>query len=339
MTLSEDYQSSVVVPVLLLTLISADIGSGQSSARCPQQSFGKFSEWSTPVSLGPVVNSARGDQWPAISPNGLSLYFASNRTGGLGSQDIYVTHRVSPNDAWGEPKSLGPTINSDARDNSPVLSSDGHWLVFSSARVAGRCSDQTGNDIFISHRNDAEDDFAWEPPMNFGCELSGIGENAAMTFFEDEATGTTTLYMASSRPGGPGHFDIYSSTRQFNGTFGTPVLVTELSSPLFDVSQTVRRDGLEMILVYSATTGPFTDGDLWVSTRDTTSQPWSQPVNLGPGINTDADESFPSLSCDGTELYFASTRAGGLGMDDLYVTTRRKLEESPILTRLPPIKE
>ena len=229
----------------------------------------------------------------------------------------------------GEPKSLGPTINSDVRDNSPVLSSDGHWLVFSSARVTGRCSDQTGNDIFISHRADAEDDFAWEPPVNFGCELSGIGENAAMTFFEDETTGTTTLYVASNRPGGIGAFDIYSSTRQFNGTFGTPVLVPELSSPLFDVSQTVRRDGLAMILVYSATTGPFTDGDLWVSTRDTTSQPWSIPVNLGPAVNTDADDSFPSLSCDGTELYFASTRVGGLGMDDLYVSTRRKLDESP----------
>ena len=100
----------------------------------------------------------------------------------------------------------------------------------------------------------------------------------------------------------------------------------ELSGPLFDISQSVRRDGLEMFLVYNSINGPFTNGDLWVSTRETTSQPWSKPVSLGPAINTDADDSFPSLSCEGTELFFASTRPGGAGGEDLYVATRKSLE-------------
>jgi len=64
--------------------------------------------------------------------------------------------------------------------------------------------------------------------------------------------------------------------------------------------------------------------DLWVSTRASTLDPWSTPVNLGPTVNTPAAEGGPALSCDGTTLYFYSTRAG-VGGEDLYVTTRTEL--------------
>jgi hypothetical protein len=65
--------------------------------------------------------------------------------------------------------------------------------------------------------------------------------------------------------------------------------------------------------------------DLWVSTRATTRDPWSAPQNLGPTINTSSADGGPALSCDGTTLYFYSTRPGGVGKEDLYVTTRAKL--------------
>ena len=144
-------EGKALLPAMAI-LISAPLIVAQPDNACHPRRYGKFSEWSKPVNLGPVVNASGNDQWPAISPNGLSLYFGSNRPGGLGNQDIYVTHRVTPDAAWGPPQSLGPNINTEFRDNAPVLSSDGHWLIFSSARVTGRCSDQSGNDIYISHR-------------------------------------------------------------------------------------------------------------------------------------------------------------------------------------------
>jgi hypothetical protein len=68
--------------------------------------------------------------------------------------------------------------------------------------------------------------------------------------------------------------------------------------------------------------------DLWVATRETTLDLWSSPVNLGPTINTTADDGGPALSCDGTTLYFYSTDSTnrrGSGGRDLYVTTRHKI--------------
>ena len=74
--------------------------------------------------------------------------------------------------------------------------------------------------------------------------------------------------------------------------------------------------------------GGFGGQDLWVSTRATTVEPWSIPVNVGPTVNTPYFDGAPALSYDGTTLYFFSNRPGGLGGNDLYVTTRARLRGS-----------
>src|SRR6476659_3739462 len=79
-----------------------------------------YSAWSAPVWLGPGVNSASTEQGPALSADGLSLYFYSGRSGGVGSDDIWVSQRASVNDPWGMPVNLGPTINSTSRDFVPA---------------------------------------------------------------------------------------------------------------------------------------------------------------------------------------------------------------------------
>ena len=67
-----------------------------------------YTDWTAPVSLGAVVNSSATDSGPALSPDGLSLFFYSNRTpGGLGGNDIWVTQRPTVNDPWGSPINVG----------------------------------------------------------------------------------------------------------------------------------------------------------------------------------------------------------------------------------------
>src|SRR2546428_14152125 len=85
-----------------------------------------YLDWSAPVNLGPVINSGSNEQHPAISKDGLSLYFASDRTGagGLGGLDIYVSQRActdtdDPACAWQAPANLGPNINSAGNDLAP----------------------------------------------------------------------------------------------------------------------------------------------------------------------------------------------------------------------------
>src|SRR6266496_1814997 len=98
----------------------------------------RFSEWSPPVNLGPTVNKPGfNTAGPALSRDGLSLYFQSNRTGGYGGNDIWVSQRASREDAWGQPVNLGPTINTAANEDAPAFSRDGHTMYFNSDRPHG----------------------------------------------------------------------------------------------------------------------------------------------------------------------------------------------------------
>src|SRR2546426_267533 len=283
----------------------------------------EWGPWSTPIDLGSVVNSPFDDNRPAISKDGLSLYITSGRLGGFGGLDIWVSHRATVDDPWGPPQNLGPTVNSSSNDVAPAFSPDGHRMYFHSFRPGG-CGLA---DIYVSRRHDRRDDFGWGPPEDLGCIVNTPYVNAGPTIFEDEATGITTLYfpVQNNPPGSDQGFDLYASTRIGDeGAFGPPVLVPELSSPFRDTRTAIRRDGLEIFLS-SGRPGGVGNEDLWVSTRASTLDPWSTPVNLGAVVNTTAFDGGPALSFDGTTLYFHSNRPGGFGGNDLYVTTRTLL--------------
>jgi hypothetical protein len=285
-----------------------------------------WSAWSTPQNLGATINSSANEQHPAISKNGLSLYVSSDRAGGKGGLDIYVSHRESINDPWGQLVNLGPNINSASNDLAPTFSPDGHLLYFHSNRPGG-CG---GADLYVSRRHDKRDDFGWGPAKNLGCVVNSTFDDAGPTIFEDEVSGVTTLYFTSTRPGGPGDFDIYASTRVGDeAEFGPAVLVPELSGPFRDTRTAIRRDGLEIFLSSDSQgrVGGNGSQDIWVSTRSTTLDPWSTPVNLGPTVNSTAFDGAPALSFDGTTLYFYSNRPGGFGSNDLWVTTRTRLHQ------------
>ena len=283
-----------------------------------------WSDWSAPLNLGPVVNSDSADQHPGISKDGLSLYFGSNRAGGYGGLDLYVTRRDNLEAPWGPPVNLGPLVNSDAPDFAPNFTPGGHQLFFHSGRSGG-CG---ALDLYVARRRDRQDAFGWEAPANLGCVVNSAFDDAGPTVVEDEATGVTTLTFNSSRPSGPGGLDIYQSTRVGDaGAFGPAVLIPELSGPFRDTRTAISRNGLELFLSSDVTgrVGGIGGQDIWSSARATTADPWSTPVNLGAGVNTTAFDGGPALSFDGTTLYFFSNRSGGSGGNDLYVTTRSRL--------------
>jgi WD40-like Beta Propeller Repeat len=190
-----------------------------------------------------------------------------------------------------------------------------------------------GSDLYVSRRSNKHDDFGWQEPVNLGGVINSPQEDNAPTYFEDEETGIIVLYFTSTRPGGPvgsdpGTFHIYVSTLGDDGSFGPAVIVPELSSLKNDTRTAIRRDGLEFFLASTRPNGRIGVNDIWVSTRDSTLDPWSTPVNLGPTVNYPSYVTgAPALSWDGTTLYFYSDRPGGFGGRDLFVSTRRKLRE------------
>jgi hypothetical protein len=99
------------------------------------------------------------------------------------------------------------------------------------------------------------------------------------------------------------------------------MLVPELNSTFADRAPYISRDGLEMYIT-SDRTDTYGGLDLWVSTRSTTTDLWSTPVNLGPVVNSVAADARAVLSFDGRLLFFQSARPGTLGSYDLYVSER-----------------
>jgi hypothetical protein len=317
----------------------------------PRASAQQFSAWSAAVNLGPVVNSAGNEERPAISRDGLSLYFSSTKPGGFGGPDLYVSQRLSLEDPWGPPVNLGPNINTSGGESAPNLPPDGHYLFFLSPCACGGNSDR-----LFAHRKDRRDDFGWEPAINldlFGrepgaplpCIVNSTVVDGGPDYFQDETTGVVTMYFNSNRRGGIGDFDIYTTTLGPAGTFGAPLLDLNLNSPFRDTRTAIRRrDGLEFFLTSERPPGTIGDANIWVSTRPDTASPWSTPVLLaqaplqpgelpiniigdqdpGPGVLLVFDGS-PALSWDGTELYFHSNRPGGSGGLDLYVAKRTKI--------------
>jgi hypothetical protein len=295
----------------------------------------KYSDWSAPVNFGAPINSAFSDQQPAISRNGRSLYFTSNRPGGLGGFDMYVSQRASVHDPWGSPVNLGPTVNTTSSEGNPAFSRDGHSMFFQSDRPGGL----GGIDIWASRHVNKHDDFGWQTPVNLGAGVNTAAGDQAPSYFENDENGendedgkngendeggAAQLFFASDRPGGPGGLDIYISEQTAAGCFRPAVLVTELSSSGGDSRPSIRHDGLE-IFFQSSRIGSIGLNDLWVATRESTLDPWSTPVNLGATINTALAEQNPYLSSDNKALFFASDRPGGSGGLDLYMSTRTKL--------------
>ena len=312
-----------------------------------------FSDWSEPVNLGLVVNSvcapgstACSDQHPGISKDGLSLYFSSNRPGGCGGLDIWVSQRESVDSPWEAPFNLGCTINSATDDMAVSLSTNGHFLYFHSFHVNDNCG---GGDIYVSRRKDRRDDHGWEPPINLnrigrdpaeGLPCGEIGSSnlvntpntdAGPTIFNDDDRGLTILYFTrTDQVANGGDFDIYTATLGSDGTWGNILRDNELSTTPYRDTRTAirRRDGLEMILSSERPGGLGTvSRDLWGATRASTYEPWTIPV-LVPNVNSVALDGAPALSWDATELYFFSARAGTTAGNDLYVSTRTKITEA-----------
>lgn len=282
-----------------------------------------FSEWGTPINAesipgtSPDLNTTADEGYPILSPDGLSLYIVSNRLGGLGGLDIWVSRRDSTDESWDSPRNLGAPINSTAFDWSPTPV-PGHGLYFVSTR-AGGCG---GDDIYFTrYRNGA-----WDEPENLGCQINSPFGESGPTLFEDEK-GQSILYFSSARPGGfapDGAIpdpDIY-----FSVDFGPAQLVPGLNTATNDVRPFVSKDGREIVFD-SMRAGGQGGLDIWTSTRETAADNWAPPTNLGPMINSPQTDARATFSRDGLTMYFGSGRlTNSEGGSDIFVTTREKLK-------------
>jgi hypothetical protein len=286
-----------------------------------------FSDWSAPVNLGAVINSTAEDASPALSRNRLSLYFHSARTGGLGLTDLWVSHRDSEEEPWGVPINLGEIINSTSDDLMPNLSRDGHRLFFVSRRTGSQPNPAgvVGFDIWVSYRDHVHDDFDWQPPVNLGPPVNSPAFDQSPFFLDNEEVGVPQLFF--TRTVAPQN-DLFVSNLLPDGTWSAPAPVSELNSASNERGISISFDGLEAFFMSNRPDGIGLQ-DLWTATRESVSDPWSAPTNMGALINGTVLDADPHISSDRETLFFASSRAGGYGGQDLYMTTRTKGKPRP----------
>ena len=270
-----------------------------------------YTQWGPARSIDPGgvlgVNTGFSDGCPIESPDGHRLFVASDRPGGKGGIDIWVSYRQSPNHPWEEPVNLPAPINTPMNDFCPTPLT-GDRLLFVSNRGSA-CG--SGGDIYLTRLHPVN---GWLEPEHLGCQVNSSGNEFAPNLLE--RGGQTVLFFSSDRGG---NHDIYSSTRRQDGAWGPAVPQAELNTPLDDFRPNIRHDGLEIVFDSVRSGGP---PDLWTSSRSSLTSPWSAPVRLGGNINSEAAESRASISRDGTRLYFGSSRAGGQGSTDVYMAER-----------------
>ncbi|MEO5642168.1 MAG: OmpA family protein [Bacteroidia bacterium] len=156
--------------------------------------------WTPIRSLGDKVNDPiYWDSQPTISGDGNTLYFASNRPGGQGGIDIWMTKKGIDGE-WGVPINMGPTINTQYNEKSPFIHTDSQTLYFSSDGHPGI----GGYDIFYS-RADATG--KWKEPVNLGVPINTTGDDVGFFVSTDGATGF--FNSNASIPGQVGGYDVY----------------------------------------------------------------------------------------------------------------------------------
>ncbi|MDU0370197.1 OmpA family protein [Hymenobacter endophyticus] len=133
-------------------------------------------------------------------------------------------------------------------------------------------------------------------------------------------TADSRFMLFTGRPTAESGEDLFVSRQNADGTMGEPVSISPaINTSYNEGAGAISGDG--KTLVFASCDRPSSVGncDLYISRR--TGNVWSKPQNLGRNVNSPEWDSQPSLSADGRTLYFTSTRRGGKGQEDIYMTT------------------
>jgi len=276
-----------------------------------------------PINIGPGINTKDPEYFPTITVDGKTILFTrriydanapadhENR-----QEDFYVSE-LGPNNEWKTAIPMPKNINTVNNEGAPTISADGRSLIF----VA--CPDASGQnygpgrygkgscDLFYTKKLGSR----WSDPINLPGNINSFSWESQPSISAD---GKHIYFIRRvSKRGEPADSDIFVSSLQEDGTWGTAVrLPSHINTPMSEESVLIHPDGKTL---YFASRGHVGMGgsDLYVTRMDDKGN-WSKPENLGYPINTPADENSLMVSPEGNVAFFASDREGGFGGLDIY---------------------
>lgn len=274
-----------------------------------------------PRSVGDSVNTSLDEYWPSVTGDGQELIFTrevkrANNYGRDRQEDFYISRWKDG--FWGTPRNAGAPLNTAGNEGAQSIASDGRSMYFTACDRNdghGRC------DIYYS----LFDGSRWTPGINVGSPVNSqywesqpsISANGKMLFF------------VSNRPGGMGGMDIWYSVKKGNGKWSSPVnLGKKINTPGDEFSPFIYFNGKNL---YFSSNGRETFGgfDIYSTTmnRDTT---FTDPVNLGPAVNTPSDETGLVIESSGNRAFFSSVRDQSKGKDIYYINLPDAVKPEPV---------
>ena len=211
---------------------------------------------------------------------------------------------------------LGDSINSPFPDYNPVISADESTIIFSSRRIGstgdGDVTDEGlyMEDIYISHK---KKDGTWSLAKSIGSNINTAGSEACIGISPDGQQ----LFVYRDLNGG----DIYYSNLDGDVWSGLSPLSANINSPALETNVSISVDGNTLYFVSDRKEGSYGGRDIWSSVKLPNGE-WSLPTNLGPTINTAADEEAPFLHPDGVTMFFSSQGHKNMGGFDVFKTTK-----------------
>jgi hypothetical protein len=262
-------------------------------------------EWGAAVNVGAPINTAYHEGQCDISADGQMLIFASDRPGGSGGYDLWMS--IRDGDIWADPVNLGPDVNSPAEDQKASISPDGQTIYFRSKRSGG----PGGFDLYQSQWTGME----WAP----ATLMPGPINTPAGEFAGEISPDGAQYYTAAERPGiSSGWANVFYSNWT-GSSWSALVHIPELASST-DFGGVVGFASNYMIIDWLNTSDGYGSYDLFESFK--IGGVWQPPQNLGAAVNSSVYDWQPTTSPSGDTLFFSSQRTGGMGGFDIWLSAR-----------------
>ncbi len=263
-------------------------------------------EWRVDSNLGAPINSVSREGSGSMAPDGKSLFFASNREGGHGNQDLWMVTRPNVGSAWSDAINLGNPINTPDHESHPSLADDGKHLSFTRRTTGG------SRTFFASRSPTAE---SWSEPVAY----EENSKNEHSSFLTSDGL---TMLVSSPTRGGNGLFgrDLWIKRRGslVSAWEKTTLMPEPINTNLDEIAGTISNDG-RLLIVERMTSDLKVASQIWMSTRSDWDSSWLEP-KLIETIEIDATQSLnPHLTSDGRSFLYSTSRPDGLGSRDIWL--------------------
>lgn len=251
-----------------------------------------------PVNLGPNINTKYDEYWPSLSADGQTLFITRKiesydiTKGNYSQEDFFFSHYE--NGEWKAMKNAGSPLNTSDNEGAQSISANGKLMVYTVCNrrgVIGRC------DIYYAEKEGEK----WDHPKNMGPPVNTSYKETQPSLSADGRA----IYFACDRPEGKGGLDIWTSTRNDDGTWNTPTnLGDSINTPGDEMSPFIHQDN--NTLYFSSDSHIGMGGFDLYRARRTEKGEFNHVQNLGYPINTSGDEIGLIVNAKGNIAYYAS---------------------------------